>query len=130
MLNEVEREYFEFSRPPYAVDPLDEQLVKQARRRGVRCRLLIEVHSLDDAHRVRLAEYAAAGVEVRQTDSLPLKLAVFDGRQGLSALMDPVVTKPTWTSIVFEHEGFAQAMRFLFEEHWRRAQEAPARMAG
>ena len=130
MLSEVEREYFEFSRPPYAVDPLDEQLVKQARRRGVRCRLLIEAHSLDDAHRARLGEYAAAGVEVRQTDSLPLKLAVFDGRQGLSALMDPVVTKPTWTAIVFEHEGFAQAMRFLFEEHWRRAQEAPARMAG
>ena len=27
MLGEVERDYLEFSRPPYAVDPLDEQLV-------------------------------------------------------------------------------------------------------
>ena len=31
MLSEVRAEYMEFSRPPYAVDPLDEKLVKQAR---------------------------------------------------------------------------------------------------
>ena len=31
MLAEVKDEYLEFSRPPYAVDPLDEKLVKQAR---------------------------------------------------------------------------------------------------
>src|SRR5262245_51032367 len=33
MLGEVGAEYLEFSRPPYAVDPLDEQLVKKARVR-------------------------------------------------------------------------------------------------
>src|SRR5579883_3649508 len=33
MLGEVKAEYCEFSRPPYAVDPLDEQLVKSARSR-------------------------------------------------------------------------------------------------
>jgi hypothetical protein len=121
MLTDVEREYLEFSRPPYAVDPLDEQLVKQARQRGVRCRLLIEAGTLDQAHRQRLSEYAAAGVEVRQIPSLPLKLALFDGRQGLTALLDPVITKPAWTSIVFNHDGFGEAMQGLFEEYWRRA---------
>ena len=40
MLSEVKSEYMEFSRPPYAVDPLEEQLVKQARLNGVACRLL------------------------------------------------------------------------------------------
>ncbi|MBI5281017.1 MAG: TrmB family transcriptional regulator, partial [Candidatus Solibacter usitatus] len=40
MLSSVEREYVEFSRPPYAVDPLDEHMVKQAAARGVRCRIL------------------------------------------------------------------------------------------
>ncbi len=43
MLSEVKSEYLEFSRPPYAVDPLDEKLVKQAREGGVACRLLLEV---------------------------------------------------------------------------------------
>src|SRR5206468_2059081 len=40
MLSDVKSEYLEFSRPPYAVDPLEEKLVKQARESGVACRLL------------------------------------------------------------------------------------------
>src|SRR6266571_9205471 len=69
MLSEVKSQYVEFSRPPYAVDPLDEQLVKQARLSGVSCRLLIESGALDDGHRQSLEEYSSAGVEVRQSGS-------------------------------------------------------------
>src|ERR1039458_7297010 len=36
MLSEVQREYVEFSRPPYAVDPLDEQRVNQGTKRDPR----------------------------------------------------------------------------------------------
>jgi sugar-specific transcriptional regulator TrmB len=120
MLSDVRTEYLEFSRPPYAVDPLDEQLVKQARQRGVTCRLLIESGTLDDAHRQRLEDYAAAGVEIGQVESLPMKLAVFDGQRGLVALLDPVITRPTWTAVVFEHGGMGEAMKGLFENYWRR----------
>jgi sugar-specific transcriptional regulator TrmB len=120
MLSDVRTEYLEFSRPPYAVDPLDEQLVKQARQRGVTCRLLIESGTLDDAHRQRLEDYATAGVEIGQTQSLPMKLAVFDGERGLVALLDPVITRPTWTAVVFEHTGMGEAMKGLFENYWRR----------
>jgi len=120
MLSEVRNEYLEFSRPPYAVDPLDEQLVKQARLRGVSCRLLIESGTLDDAHRQRLEDYAAAGVEIGQIESLPMKLAIFDGQRGLLALLDPVITRPTWTAVVFEHGGMGEAMKGLFDNYWRR----------
>jgi len=120
MLSEVKREYLEFSRPPYAVDPLDEMLVKQAVSNGVACRLLLESTTLDDEHRQRLNEYVSAGVEVRMADSLPMKLAVFDADRGLLALLDPVITRPAWTSVVFEHEGMGEAMKALFEERWRR----------
>lgn len=126
MLAEVRGEYLEFSRPPYAVDPLDEQLVRSARERGVRCRLLIEAGTLDDAHRQRLEEYAGIGVEVHQVASLPMKLALFDGERGLIALLDPVITKPTWTSVVFEHSGLGEAMKGLFENLWT-ASEANTR---
>jgi len=61
-------------------------------------------------------------VEVRQALSLPLKLAVFDGGRGLIALLDPVITKPTWTSVVFEHGGLGEAMKGLFENYWRAAE--------
>lgn len=123
MLAEVKAEYLEFSRPPYAVDPLDEMLVKQARMNGVSCRLLIESGTLDEHHRQRLVEYAATGVEIRQASSLPLKLALFDDRNGLIALLDPVISKPTWTSLVFDHAGLGEAMKHLFEDRWQRAAE-------
>ena len=122
MLSDVQQEYLEFSRPPYAVDPLDEQLVRSARERGVSCKLLIESGTLDEAHRLRLEEYAAQGVEVREAASLPLKLALFDGDRGLIALLDPVITKPAWTSVVFEHGGLGEAMKGLFENSWRSAE--------
>jgi len=120
MLSEVRMDYVEFSRPPYAVDPLDEKLVKQAAAAGVTCRILLESTSLGEEHRQHLSDYAAAGVEVRVAGSLPMKLAVFDGGRGLVALLDPVITKPTWTSVVFEHEGMGEAMKGLFEGHWRK----------
>ncbi len=122
MLQEVQHEYMEFSRPPYAVDPLDEQLVKQAHQRGVACRLLFEAGSLDEAHLARVGEYVHTGVLVRELQSLPMKLALFDGTRGMIALLDPVITKPTWTSVVFDHSGLAEAMRGLFEDYWRRAE--------
>jgi HTH-type transcriptional regulator, sugar sensing transcriptional regulator len=124
MLAEVKTEYLEFSRPPYAVDPLDEKLVKQATGSGgVACRLLLEASSLDDEHRQRLHDYIASGVQVRLADSLPMKLALFDARDGMIALLDPVITRPTWTSVVFHHEGMGEAMKGLFEDHWRRGRD-------
>ena len=120
MLAEVHSEYLEFSRPPYAVDPLDERLVKQAASAGVICRILLEGETPNEEHRQRLADYAAVGVEVRVAESLPMKLAVFDGARGLVALLDPVITRPAWTSVVFEHAGMGEAMRGLFEGHWKK----------
>ena len=122
LLSEVRQEYLEFSRPPYAVDPLDEQLVSKARGRGVACRLLIESGTLDERPPSAAGRLCSrAGVEIRQADSLPMKLAIFDGERGLLALLDPVITKPTWTAVVFEHSGMCEAMRGLFETYWRKA---------
>jgi sugar-specific transcriptional regulator TrmB len=129
LLSEVQSEYLEFSRPPYAVDPLDEQLVKQARLRGVTCRLLYEAGTMDDEHKQRMEEYKGIGVEVFSAAALPMKLAVFDGRQGMIALLDPVITKPSWTALMFDHHGFAEGMRGMFEDHWRRAIEAQGQIA-
>jgi sugar-specific transcriptional regulator TrmB len=120
LLSEAQSQYLEFSRPPYAVDPLDAAQVIQARRRGILCRILVEHGTLDAEHERFLSEYSAAGVEVRDIEKVPLKMAVIDGRRGLLALLDPVITKPAWTSVVFEHEGLAEAMTALFENYWNR----------
>lgn len=124
MLTTVTKDYAEFSRPPFAVDPLDEQLVKDAAMRGIRCRLLIEAGPIDEEHRGRLEEYRGAGIQICFSDRLPLKLALFDAQCGLIALLDPVLTKPSWTAVVFEHDGLAEAMSGLFETYWSRAEES------
>ena len=95
-------------------------LLEDANTNGVVCRILLESSALDDDHRHHLADYVASGVEVRIADALPMKLALFDGENGMIALLDPVITRPTWTSVVFHHEGMGQAMKGLFEDHWRR----------
>jgi sugar-specific transcriptional regulator TrmB len=127
MIADAKSEYLEFSRPPFAVDPIDSvETVVEASRRGVSCRLLADPSILDDTRLARLRECAAAGVQVRQVALVPLKLALFDGCRGLIALLDPVITKPAWTSLVFDHPGLGEAMRGLFEEHWKRSLVIPA----
>ncbi len=131
MLESAREEYLEFARPPYAVDPLDEMLVRQACGRGVHIRLLMEPqhphveHDRDQEahHRARLLEYQNAGVEIREAPELPMKLALFDGKQGILALLDPLSTRQSWTAIRFDHAGFAAAMRELFELRWMAAGE-------
>lgn len=126
MLTGAGAEYAEFSRPPFAVDPLSERLVTEAAARGIFCRLLLETGRSGPAPDARFEEHRAAGVQIRYIDRLPLKLALFDRRCGLLALLDPVATKPSWTAVVFEHEGFAEAMSGLFESYWDRASNTPA----
>jgi sugar-specific transcriptional regulator TrmB len=127
MLAEAAKEYLEFSRPPYAADPLDAELVIQARKRGVACRLIVEQGTLDAQHERSLAQYESAGVLIRRIAKVPMKMAVMDARRGLLALLDPVLTKPTWTAVIFEHEGMAEAMKSLFEDYWRRASAGAGR---
>lgn len=121
MLAEASSEYLEFARPPYAVDPQDAVHILEARARGVNCRILVERGTLGESHQRSLADYESAGVQVRQIEKVPMKMALMDGKRGLLALLDPVLTRPAWTSIVFEHEGMAEAMKILFEDYWRRA---------
>lgn len=124
MLESVTGRYVEFSRPPYAVDPLDEQLVKRAAERGVACRILQEAGPMDETHIQRIGEYGILGIGVRFAENLPMKLAVFDGKQGLVSLLDPVKTRPAWTAVVFDHSSFGEALETLFEQWWARAADA------
>jgi HTH-type transcriptional regulator, sugar sensing transcriptional regulator len=128
MLAEVREEYLEFSRPPYAGQPLESDLVIEAARIGVKCRILVEPAFLAALDETGRAACQALGVEVRLLERLPMKLAIFDGTRGMIALLDPVVTKPTWTSVVFDHVGMGQAMKGLFDDYWKRAtlMESPA----
>ncbi|MFB3776217.1 MAG: TrmB family transcriptional regulator [Bryobacteraceae bacterium] len=122
MLAAAKSEYLEFLRPPYAFDPLNEEQVRAASGRGVACRLLLDTTALDEKRLRWFEDLAASGVQVHKAASLPLKMALFDGVRGLIALLDPVVTKPAWTALVFDHAGLGEAMKGLFEVYWKRSE--------
>jgi hypothetical protein len=133
MLTAVQRRYDEFSRPPFAVDPFHEDLVKDAAKRGVECRLLIEAGQAGDRQAEIMQQYRVEGVQIRFCDRLPMKLALFDDKCGLIALLDPVLTRPAWTAVVFEHHGFAEGLAGLFDSYWNRSQcdeQAPPQSHG
>jgi sugar-specific transcriptional regulator TrmB len=123
MLMAARRDYLEFLRPPYAADPFHESLIVDTARRGLRCRFLVEAPTLLDDQRRTLTAYQEAGIQVRLAVSLPLKLALFDDTEGLIALLDPVISRPNWTAVVFTHTGMAEAMKALFEQRWAVAEE-------
>ncbi len=86
--------------------------VIQARERGVSCR----VHGgARHARRGASSDFwrtiERPASRSAQIEKVPMKMAVIDARQGLIALLDPVITKPAWTSVVFDHEGMAEAMK-------------------
>jgi sugar-specific transcriptional regulator TrmB len=116
------REYLEFSRRPYAVDPVSEPRVREALERKVECRLIFESRDMNPVHRKNLRALVKYGAQIRVDSELPLKLALFDGRFGMIALVDPVLTRPQITALVFEHDALAAALCRLFEDHWQRAQ--------
>ena len=126
MLAAARHDYLEFLRPPYAADPFHESLIVDAANRGLRCRFLVQASTLADEERRMLGVYQAAGIEIRLAAALPLKLALFDETEGLIALLDPVISRPNWTAVVFTHAGMAEAMKVLFEQHWATAEQLTA----
>lgn len=121
LLVQSEHEYVEFAKPPFAVDPVGEPIVERLAAKGVECRLLFDKRVLETKNeREKIERLAKAGAEVKLSDSLPMKLALFDQRRGMISLDDPVVSHTQITALVFDHESLASAMGSLFSDFWKR----------
>lgn len=128
LLAQSEKEYLEFARPPYAVDPVREPALESVLKKNIKCRLLFDSQVLgQEGGPARLENLKNTGVEVRFVDNVPLKLALFDGVRGMISLDDPVVSHPQLTALVFEHSSLGAAMRSLFIDFWSRGTDLPAR---
>lgn len=126
LLASVRFELVVFVRPPYSwsagtVNPV----VVEALARGVEARVLYEVTQLGDpdaaGFRREIAAYHAAGVHARVVDHLPIKLAVFDRKVALIALMD-TADAPYPTFLHVEHQGFASFLGEAFDHTWEAAE--------
>ena len=122
-LSGTTEEYLEFARPPYAVDPIQEPMVRQLLENGTPCRLLYASLGLEEEQLSQLQLLEKARAKVRLVEDLPMKLALFDNYQGMISLDDPVVSQPRITALVFEHTQLASAMHSLFDDFWSRGTE-------
>lgn len=126
LLAAVRSELLVFVRPPYSwsagtVNPA----IIEALARQVDARVLYEAAQLGDPEaegfRKEIGAYHRAGVHARIVDHLPIKLAVFDRKIALIALMEDS-TAPYPTFLLVEHEGFASFLAEAFDHRWSAAQ--------
>ncbi len=123
LLADTTEEYLEFARPPYAVDPIQEPMVRRLIENGGACRLLYASPALEAEQLSQLKLFERATAKVRLVEDLPMKLALFDNHRGMISLDDPVVSQPRITALVFEHKQLASAMHSLFDDFWNRGTE-------
>jgi len=118
-----------FSKPPYSERKLlDEQVEEQHRRlkKGVKLRAIYEIPEKDGEkkdllHNIQLV--TKRGEESRVIKWLPLKMMIFDERNVLVALEDPVSREPSLTSLVIDHQSLAKALKIVFETMWQLAED-------
>ena len=93
--------------------------IAAAIQRGVRDRSLFEFeHENPERFYDLLQVYAEAGVEVRITENLPLKLLIQDSDAVMISLRDLDETSTSVTSLTAEHSELTAAMVELFEMRW------------
>lgn len=122
-LETTEKEIIGFTRGPYSQEPFAN--VNQEMnliREGVKLR---NVYEYNDVCTIGFLEYVLqwkeVGEEVRVNKELPIKMMIFDEKTVMFALNDPVSLKPSLTTMIVEHCGFAKVMKFVFESVWSKS---------
>jgi HTH-type transcriptional regulator, sugar sensing transcriptional regulator len=125
------REIVVFSRPPYSFsnqkqqDEQDKTII-EALNRGVKIRSIYEVPTVkseDILANNNFQYWMGHGEQIRVTEELPIKLAVFDEKTVILPLEDPIQGKQSLTSLVAEHGALAKSLHVLFECYWEKAKD-------
>ena len=120
----AEREILVFTKPPYAVEPGENEAGRALLERGVVARSVYEASVYDDAAVVAaVRSFVASGERARVVDELPLKLVIIDERVSLFTMEDPVAGSPDLTIMVVEHPPLARLLKLAFEHEWERGED-------
>lgn len=116
-----------FTKTPYSVS-LEENIKDETTviNKGIKCKGIYEYVDIEsdgdmDQFISMLSSYISIGEELRLIEKLPIKLAVIDEKIAMLALNDPVSLKPSITTLVVDHPGFALAQKEVFESYWNKA---------
>jgi sugar-specific transcriptional regulator TrmB len=111
---------------PVAVTGMENEAERDAARRGVAYRVVVERAVVEGPHGVaEVAQALSRGERVRVLDQVPTKLVVADGTLAMVPLSRH---RGEATALVVHASGLLESLTALFEEIWRQA--VPLRLDG
>jgi len=130
--SEAKKIVLAFNKPPYAMNIGSSnisQISKEIRKpeqesinRGVTFLSLYEIEPDDISLFIKKMQYFKnQGEQVRISTYLPFKMFIFDNRTIMLALKNEADVSLSFTTMIFEHSDFAQAMSGIFEIYWKKA---------
>jgi sugar-specific transcriptional regulator TrmB len=127
---EAKEEILAFTKPPFTGprQRLKEQIDQQAEtlKTGLQIRSIYEMANDEDERRWQfemIDRCARGGEEARVLKKLPMKMAIFDSRIVMYALVDPVSKQTSLTSQIVEHPALAESLKILFRTLWEQAED-------
>lgn len=96
-------------------------------RKGVSVKCIYELYPDDEKNDYLfnnvIENYAHEGEQVRVSDALPLRMAIFDEKVAMFSLSDPVPKSPSSTTQIVRHPVMAKSLKILFETLWERSED-------
>ncbi len=123
----TKKELLVFTKPPYSVSLEDTlKVAGEVKKNKVSVRSIYEFSTLKDSEEVSnllkmIDIYKKMGEEAKIIEELPMKLAISDNITTVFVLDDKITVKPSMTTMIVEHPGFAIALKKVFESYWKDA---------
>jgi len=123
----TKKELLVFTKPPYSVSLEDTlKVAGEVKKNKVSVRSIYEFSTLKDIEEVNnllkmIDIYKKMGEEAKIIEELPMKLAISDNITTVFVLDDKITVKPSMTTMIVEHPGFAIALKKVFESYWKDA---------
>ena len=130
LIGAAKREVLVFSKPPYSgprgrLEQQFKQQVKPLQRRLV-IKGIYEIpkDEEDIEWRFGIIDRAAKhGEMARVIEELPMKMAIFDERVVILALVDPILGETSFTTQIIKHSDLAKGLKILFDTLWAQARD-------
>jgi len=113
---------------PYICDTsnrLKQQVIEEKKmlKRGVTCKKIYEFKELHDEEFIidQFKPLAKLGSKLRVTDSIPVKMVVFDNDLVIFPLQDEILSPNDLTLISVQHKEMVSACKILFNFMWHNA---------
>ncbi|MCK4358685.1 MAG: TrmB family transcriptional regulator [Candidatus Cloacimonetes bacterium] len=116
-------EIFAFTKAPYTTPVTKDMNAEiEVLKRKVNIRGIYEYKDTIKEEFLKVISFwISAGEKARIVEELPMKMVIFDEKITMFALNDPVSLKPSITTIIINHAGFAKAQKYVFESVWEKA---------